>query len=61
MSNEPKAEDNAVVKLLKRANIPVTRENYINLAYVGQPPEEWTVENEMELPEQLRLPQYRSE
>ena len=37
-------------RLLIRHGIPVTRENWINLAYMGHPPEEWTYEHEMELP-----------
>jgi hypothetical protein len=43
-----------VLALLKRHGIPVTRENYLHLAYMGQPPEEWTAEHEAELPMELQ-------
>jgi hypothetical protein len=41
---------------MKRLGIPRTRENYIDLAYAGEPPEEWTAELELDLPEYLRIP-----
>jgi hypothetical protein len=41
-------------KLLIRHGIPVTRTNWIDLAYMGEPPKEWTREHEMELPPHLR-------
>jgi len=31
-----------------------SRENYIEVAYFGEPPEEWTAEDEMQLPKQLQ-------
>jgi len=37
-----------------RAGIPVTRENYLNLVYLGRPPEELSAEEECELPEELQ-------
>lgn len=32
----------------------VTREQYINFIYMGEPPEEWTAEDEADMPEELR-------
>jgi hypothetical protein len=46
--------DDDVVKLLKRTHVPVTRENYLQLAYFGEPPEPWTREHEAELPPHLQ-------
>jgi hypothetical protein len=51
-----KALDNdPVVRLMREAGIPITREEYTYIAYMGQPPEEWTAELEAELPEELQL------
>jgi hypothetical protein len=36
-------------------NIPLTRKNYINLNWLGAPPEEWDAELEMSLPEMFQL------
>ena len=42
-----------VVDLMKRAGIPYTRENYIDVAYGNQRPT-WTAELESELPDDLQ-------
>jgi hypothetical protein len=42
------------VRIMVRAGIPVTRENYLNLAYLGEPPEQLSAEEECELPEELQ-------
>jgi len=39
---------------LKKYGIPVTRENYLDLVYLGEPPETLTAEEELEMPEALR-------
>ena len=44
-----------IVDALKKYGIPVTRENYLDLAYLGHPPE-MTAELEANLPEALRAP-----
>lgn len=47
-------EDHAVnhtVEWLKKNGIPVTRRNYLNVAYLGNPPAELSAEEEAELPE----------
>jgi hypothetical protein len=35
---------------------PLTRENYLDLAYGGDMPAEWTAEHELQLPEPLQDP-----
>ena len=43
-----------LIDTMKKTGVPVTRENYIGLAW-GEPlPEPWTAELEMELPEELQ-------
>ena len=46
---------NPVIEAMKKYRIPLTRENYLELAYMGEPPKELTAEEELELPEQLRI------
>jgi hypothetical protein len=48
MLNDP------VVKLMKRYQMPVTRENYLELAYMGEVPEELSAEQELALPKKLQ-------
>lgn len=43
-----------IIELLDEYGIPVNRENYLNLAYLGEPPEELGAEQELALPEQVR-------
>ena len=42
---------------MKKKGIPLTRENYLDFAYLGNPPppEEWGAELEAELPEEFRV------
>jgi hypothetical protein len=40
---------------MQTAGIEMTRENYLQLAYFGNPPVELTGEEEAELPEQFQL------
>jgi hypothetical protein len=35
--------------------IPLTREKYISMSYLGHPPDPWTAEHEAELPTPFRL------
>lgn len=49
-----------VVEWLKRKNIPLTRRNYLNIAFMGRIPAELSAEEEAELPEQIQLPEFRS-
>src|ERR1700680_3751851 len=55
ISTEPDASVNiehpdGTVKLLEKFGIPVTRENYLRLAFAGNPPQELDGELEAELP-----------
>jgi hypothetical protein len=44
-----------VVEFMQQQNIPMTRENYLEIAYFGNPPEELDAEAEFDLPEQFQL------
>jgi hypothetical protein len=48
---------NHVVNHMKKHGIPVTRENYLDFAYLGNPPEELGPEEEAELPEEIKSDQ----
>ena len=47
--------DDGTVQLLKKYGIPVTRENYLRLAFAGNPPDELDGEIEAELPRFLQI------
>lgn len=42
-----------LIELMKKANVPVTRESYIEMAW-GLPLPPWTAELERELPKELQ-------
>jgi hypothetical protein len=42
------------VEYLDKHGVPITRENYLNVAYLGDPPKELGAEQEAALPEELR-------
>ena len=44
-----------VLSMLKKHHIPVTRENYLGLAYPDGIPKDWGAEQEMGLPPSIRL------
>jgi hypothetical protein len=46
--------EDGVLALMRRYKMPMTRENYIQLAFMGEPPAEWTPEHEADLPPQFR-------
>ncbi len=47
--------DDPILELMLRDKVPLTRENYLHLAYMGTPPEEpLDAELEAELPEIFR-------
>jgi hypothetical protein len=49
-------QPDGTLMLLKRMGLPVTRENYLRVAFMGNPPEEpLDGEIEAELPEELQL------
>ena len=43
-----------LLELIKIAGVPLTREDYLNLSYLGKVPHELTPEQEDELPPQFR-------
>jgi hypothetical protein len=43
-----------IVDMPRSYNIPITRESYLELAYMGEVPEELTAEEEANLPPMLR-------
>lgn len=43
-----------VLEYMKKNNIPLTRENYLNINYMGNPPEELGAEQEFEIPEEIQ-------
>ena len=43
-----------LLKLMRRFNIPITRENYLDLAYRGEVPAELSADEEANLPPMLR-------
>jgi hypothetical protein len=44
-----------VLDLMWEAGVELTRENYLALAYLGNPPEQLDAEAESELPEEFRV------
>jgi len=50
------AQPDGTVRLLEKFGIPVTRENYLRLAFAGNPPAELDGEIEAELPIELQEP-----
>lgn len=50
----PETDQYPLLDWMQENGIPVTRENYIVLDYLGELPKDWTPEHEEELPEQLQ-------
>lgn len=46
--------DDPLVKMMRKLRIPITRDNYLDLAYFGDKPKELDAEQEAELPQQLQ-------
>lgn len=46
-----------IKEMMVKFNIPLTRENYLDLAYMGDVPEELSAEEEAELPEEFQIQQ----
>lgn len=44
----------ATLQYLKDKGIPITRDNYLNIAYFGNPPEKLSSEEESMLPEEVQ-------
>lgn len=45
----------AVIEKMKKESIPLTRENYLQFAYMGNPPEKLTAEEEDALPAEFQF------
>ena len=43
-----------VLEAMKKNNIPLTRENYLHIAYMGAPPDEIGGEIEASIPREIR-------
>jgi hypothetical protein len=50
-----------VLEFMKQNNIPETRENYVDIAYMGNPPAILDAEEESALPEHLQKPESAQE
>jgi hypothetical protein len=46
--------DDPILALMRELNLPVTREDYLNLAYLGRPPKQLSAEEEADLPKEIR-------
>jgi hypothetical protein len=46
--------DDPILALMRHFDLPVTREDYLNLAYLGRPPEQVSAEEEADLPKEVR-------
>jgi hypothetical protein len=55
-SNRRPGSQDATLELMKTYSIPLTRENYLEVAYFGNPPE-MTAELEAMLPDEIKTPQ----
>ena len=44
-----------VLEWMKKNNLPLTREKYLEMAYLGNPPAELSVEEELMLPEEFQV------
>jgi hypothetical protein len=47
------------LKYMLSHGMPVTREAWISMNYLGHPPDPWTDEHEAEVPEPLQLPEHK--
>lgn len=48
------SDTQGMLDLMKQMGVEPTRENYIDCAYLGTPPDPWTPEDESELPDNLQ-------
>lgn len=55
VESRPQPGNDGVLKLMKRLNLPMTREQYLELAYMGQDiPDPLPIELELNLPPQFQ-------
>jgi len=50
-----------VLEYMKKNKVPLTREDYLDYAYLGNPPEELSSEEEASLPEEFQRKETESE
>jgi hypothetical protein len=50
----PGSQGDDLTRWMQRANIPLTRENYLEMAYFGEAPDPLPAELEADLPEMFR-------
>jgi len=55
MNRRKTMPSDVVLHTMEQHNIPMTRENYLEIAYFGNPPEVLDAEDEMNLPEQFQV------
>jgi hypothetical protein len=53
-SGPPTGTSDVVLHMMKRDGIPLTRQNYLDMAYPTGLPHPWTAELEAELPQQFQ-------
>lgn len=46
---------------MKKHNIPLTKENYLAIAYFGDPPEHLSAEEEAEIPQEIQSSNHESD
>jgi hypothetical protein len=51
--------DNPMIAVLKHYGAPLTRQEYLNTAYMGKPPAKLDPESEAELPQDARFMAFR--
>jgi hypothetical protein len=51
---EPFRQNDPTLHWMMNNNVPLTREDYIDMAYGGTPPQPWTQEHESQLPGPLQ-------
>lgn len=54
LARSSETDTNGLLKWMRRHNVLITRENYLNLAYMGKPPARLTLEEEEGLPPEVR-------
>ena len=50
----PQRGTDPLERLMNRLGVPVTRQSYLDLAYLGRPPAELSAEEEANIPKSLR-------
>jgi hypothetical protein len=50
------AKNDGILRRMIREGLPLTREKWINMAWLGHPPTPWTSEHEAEVPEPFQRP-----